>query len=620
MTTYRLRPTHHSIALLLAGLLLLCSTTAFASERKDLFTTQTASHIDEIFLSIKDPESLDSAYAKLNELRDYVIGHAGAHQFNAIVQVEGAAGIMSILSLANNSVENKAPSHVSELFLAHRSFMLELGLQINESDQPEHALRIAVELMNERPAQVKSYPNLAAAICVVHDRAADAPYTIRINENNPVASRPVEIFDFFVSNAHTMYIPPDRLPTSLLVFVVDVSESIKDLQWAHDTYANSPGIGQRFSEIVYDYEHLRTGREKKVTGTDYSIREIKKYGGICADQAYYAMTIAKASGIPSGYVVARGANAAHAWVGYLEMRGRKGEWNFNEGRYTDYQKLRGNITDPQTGEKISDGRLGILGKCSGTKNEQTLHTVAIAKAVKRMGSGHWEVNRDFDLSTKGNIRQPRTGTVKDRLALLKAALGKCAGVPLAWDQVTTMAHADELSKHQMDVWSKAVMQLSGKAYQDFSYDFLIELISTVDQPKRQHEMWEWAFGQFRSRPDLAAGIRFMQGKLWENNDNIEYAWIAYTDVIDQFLNEGPMVNEALISIGKILSRNDKRDAYLGVLQKASKRVIAPRRKTRSYRYTNYYRIHRRLVRELEYHNRFDEAKKIRKMIDMPDDE
>ena len=384
--------------------------------------------------------------------------------------------------------------------------------------------------------------------------------------------------------------------------------------------ANSPGIGQRFSEIVYDSEHLRTGRAKAVTGPDYSIRQIKTHGGICADQAYYAMTIAKASGIPSGYVVARGANAAHAWVGFLEMRGRRGAWNFSEGRYPAYQKLRGNIIDPQTGEKMSDGRLGILGKCSGGNNDQVLHAAAIAKAVERMGSRQWNQDADFDLSTKGNVRQPRTSSAKDRLALLKAALEKCAGVPLAWDQVAQMANRGELSRKQMDTWSRAVMQMSGKAYQDFSYDFLIELISTVENPRRQHEMLEWAFDQFRSRPDLAAGIRFNQGKLWENNDNNEYAWIAYKDVIDQFINEGPMVNKALQSIGKILARNGKRDAYLGVLQEASKQVLQPKRKTRSYQYTNYYLIHRRLVKELEYRKMNAEAQKIRKQINMPADQ
>jgi hypothetical protein len=172
----------------------------------------------------------------------------------------------------------------------------------------------------------------------------------------------------------------------------------------------------------------------------------------------------------------------------------------------------------------------------------------------------------------------------------------------------------------MDIWSKAVMQMSGKAYQDFSYDFLVGLISTVEDPRRQHEMLEWAFSQFRSRPDLAAGIRFTQGKLWENNDNNEYAWIAYKDVIDQFINEGPMVNEALRSIGKILSRNGKRDAYLGVLQEASKRVLQPKRKTRSYRYTNYYLVHQRLAKEFEYRGMKTEAQKIRKLINMPDDD
>ena len=441
--------------LVFLGTLCLLASMSSASHNhiaKDLFTQQAAAHIDEIFATIEDPATLGSAYAQLNDLRDEVIARAGTRQFDAIVKVEGAAGILSILSRASNSADSLDLdlAQASELFIAHPQFMIELGLQVRDEDHAEHILRIAIELMSERSAQVLRYPNLAAAICVVHDRPANAPYTVRINENNPVASSPLEIFDFFVNNAHTMYIPPDRLPTSLLVYAVDVSESIEDLQWAHRTYANSPGIGQRFSEIVYDYEHLRTNRGMKVTGSDYSIQKIKQYGGVCADQAYYAMTIAKASGIPSGYVVARGANAAHAWVGYLDMHGRRGTWNFNEGRYKDYQKLRGNILNPQTGETISDGRLGILGKCSGGNPDQVLHTIAIAHAVERMGTRNWTNDHNLDLSTKGNIRKSRTASVDDRLKLLRSALEKCAGVPLAWDQVIEMAQTGELSNQQMD--------------------------------------------------------------------------------------------------------------------------------------------------------------------------
>lgn len=131
-------------------------------------------------------------------------------------------------------------------------------------------------------------------------------------------------------------------------------------------------------------------------------------------------------------------------------------------------------------------------------------------------------------------------------------------------------------------------------------------------------MWEWAFGQFRARPDLAAAVRFQQGELWDANNNPEYAWISYKDVLDNFLNDGPMSDDALSAMGKMLTKNGKREAYLQLLQDTARKVNRPEDMASNFaKQSNYYKVHWRLVKELEYHNRNGEAKQIRDMIKMP---
>jgi hypothetical protein len=587
-------------------------------KRVDGFTRDTIAQCEDILGSVTDDRSLRAAVTRASTLADTVWARAGNRQQGAAVRAESVLGVLELVSRSGHP----DPGGMIELFAQSPGFVVELGLLVDPKDKALDVVRVAGELMSERLKAVEAYPALAAAVCVVHDLPIGTNYSTRVNENTAKGASSLEVFDFFVNNARTMYLPPDQLPGVDLVFVVDVSESIDQLQWAHDTYRTSPGIDQRFFEIVYDYEHYLQGKDKKVTvAGNYSLTQIKKYGGVCADQAYFAMSVAKACGIPSAYVVAKGADVSHAWVGYFESRGRRGEWNFDAGRYEEYQNLRGNIRDPQTGEYIADGRVGVLDETVKATSEQIHHALASGRVVDRMTLGHWHPDEGLGLDTKGNLRRVRTDSVADRLDLLKQTLGKCAGLARVWDRVIAIAMAGDMDERDLDVWARAALQLAGRHHQDFSFDFLAHLITTIEDTQRQHEMWEWAFGQYRSRPDLAAAVRFEQGQLWDANDKPDMAWIAYQDVLDNFLNDGPMCDDALSAMGKLLAKNGKRDAYLDLLQVTAKKVIRPDDMATNFaKQSNYYKVHWRLAKELEYHNRMDEARRIRDMINMPADE
>ncbi|MEX0875868.1 MAG: hypothetical protein WD114_00275, partial [Phycisphaerales bacterium] len=377
----------------------------------------------------------------------------------------------------------------------------------------------------------------------------------------------------------------------------------------------------RFKEIMYDTLHYELGQPKRVTTAagPFTLQKIKQHGGVCADQAYYAEHVAKACGVPSVYVVAKGADVSHAWVGFVEARGRRMEWNFDAGRYDAYQDLRGNIVNPQTGKRVSDGMVGILGSAMGAPNEEVLATRAAARAVNRMNQRAWRPGNDIQLDDRGNVRSARAGSVEDQLALLRAVLTDNAGAPAAWNMVREIAAMSGMTEQQMDTWTRAVMQLAGRRHQDFAYDFLVDMISTVNDAQRQHEMWEWAFNQFRSRPDLAAGIRFRQGALWSQNNNQEYAWLAYKDVADRFINEGPMVVEALSSMGEMLDRADKRDQLVPVLEDAARRVRRPGEMgTQFATQSNFYKINSMLADEYERMGRTQQASQLRQQIGVRD--
>ena len=80
-----------------------------------------------------------------------------------------------------------------------------------------------------------------------------------------------------------------------------------------------------------------------------------RFGGVCSDQAYFASTVAKAMGVPSAVITGTGPDVGHAWIGYLEVRGREAAWNLESGRYDAYKNVRGVAADPQTRTNRCEG-------------------------------------------------------------------------------------------------------------------------------------------------------------------------------------------------------------------------------------------------------------------------
>ena len=63
---------------------------------------------------------------------------------------------------------------------------------------------------------------------------------------------------------------------------------------------------------------------KKVTAAGWSLPNILQHGGVCADQAYFAVTVGKSIGVPTAYTIGLGGEVGHAWVGFLQARGKRG--------------------------------------------------------------------------------------------------------------------------------------------------------------------------------------------------------------------------------------------------------------------------------------------------------
>lgn len=425
---------------------------------------------------------------------------------------------------------------------------------INPNQDPSTVYSLLDRLRQKRADQLDKFASLTAAICVVHDR----PLERQINENEVRAPDALAIFDFYSRNESRMFFGLKGVPAELLIFVVDTTAQIDEMNWALDNYARDPKVGARFFDIKYDYEHYRRGTPKRITVEGFNLPNLQRFGGVCADQAYFAMSVGKSIGVPTAYAHGAAANVSHAWIGFLQATNREGWWNFDVGRYEAYRGLRGIVLDPQLRERIPDSFVSLLAEMIGTKPADRHTTVALTDAASRLMDGE---SSGFDpapptIST-GILARPRKADLVSELDLLELAVKQNPADRWCWLHIRELAKSGRLSLDQKKKWSEVLQRLCGGKYPDFTVALLTPMIQTVDDVKEQNKLWNAAFEMFKSRSDLAATIRMSQAAMWEKHNDVNAAGRCYEDVIERYANSGPFVISALEKAEKALRDSNR---------------------------------------------------------------
>lgn len=415
------------------------------------------------------------------------------------------------------------------------------------------ALAVLDRLREARPTLVEPYASLAAAISVVHRR----PLERRLNENTAAAIDPLDIFDFYVANEKRMLFGIRAMPPELLAYVVDVTGSIDELKWALANYQGSRNVGQRFFDVVYDYNSFRYGTEKQLTLHGFSLPNMLRFGGVCVDQAYFAAEVGKAIGVPTAIAFGESANSAHAWVGYLESDGASVRWNFEAGRYEDYVDVRGNVIDPITRRHIADSSVSLTAEIERTSAVGRWNAAALSDAANRlmaMKADRRPTPPDREtIAADSLLPLPRNADVTAELGLLDAALHQSAACSAAWAAVRDLAVGSKLSPQERDHWLNVLLNFGGARYPDFTYSIVAPIVAGVADPTRQNQLWQRLFTVFSTRLNLAASIRMHQAELLMANGQANAALNCYLEIIHRYSNSGPFMIAALQSADRIMT-------------------------------------------------------------------
>lgn len=249
--------------------------------------------------------------------------------------------------------------------------------QVINTIQPEDDLPRCFEIMEELrlhdPSGCDEYFDLILAIAIVFDHASPVRVHGQMGaEVLKYETNVVKRYDDYkqLYAKRRSKIEYKKLTAPELRFVVHVPVPDSELEWARENISGSlSSWGNKYSDIEYDHSRPDAGRYKWDHGP-YTLSSIEEIGGICVDQAYFAVITARAYGIPAIYFHGSGKGANHAWFSYMRA---PGDWKLDVGRYSGGGYTTGYAIDPQTRKEMTDHDVAYA--C-----ESSLHSKAFAQA------------------------------------------------------------------------------------------------------------------------------------------------------------------------------------------------------------------------------------------------
>lgn len=414
------------------------------------------------------------------------------------------------------------------------------------------ALSLFAKLWKTSAKQVEEYPALAVATAVVWDRPANA-YDYRHHQLRTKSKMPSGLvegegnFDYLV-NANAAITAQLKLqPREFLTFVVDNRTPIEERKWAQQFVATQKGTSSWHQSVPYDKGMLETeqnggkGPGPKLAGFDYSLANIKKQGGVCAQQADFVARVGKSLGQPTVYVSGESSYRGwHAWVMWVsvakptkdkEKEGVKFALT-SDGRTRGFEKdafYVGHLRDPQTGKAMTDRdmerRLSVVGMDARLSRQTGL----AMRAYERLA-----VELEFD--------------VKERLAFLEKVWALSPYSESAWRELARLAKEGHLAGQQTFAAAKqAALMKHFSRWPDFIAAVSADLLAVETTPagRLRHLTPQIVLYEKMMRPDLVCDAQMRAAADLREQKKHKDATTALARVVRKFPTEGRYVPKLL---------------------------------------------------------------------------
>lgn len=483
-------------------------------------------------------------------------------------------------------------------------------------DQLGDAMLVLDSLRRQFGAErLAAYANLTAAICAVHDQPRSAP------GRNPTASAsPNEIWAYYVRYEDRMALGVKSMPADLLAHVVDTTASVAEMQWAMERYGRDPQVGNRYAEISYDDNALNEGQSKRIDSEQYTLQNIRRVGGVCSEQAYFAAHVGKAMGVPTVEVSSIGSTMAHAWLGFLRVRGRQAVWDFESGRYDEYKKYVGSYRDPLAGREQPEGHVAILSQIVGTTPEQIQVAVAMHDAAAALAE--FEENSDaptiaLKLDVEQSVAPVRVADDAGISELLTAAFKSTGAERRIWDLAGRLARDRRIAGDDLEAIFAFLERLCGRNEASYFATTAPQLLWALEDSRVQARMYDRVARAVRNVPGQEAEVRFLQGDGFRDREMYQEAMNAYLLPTKYRNLDGPWTVEAVDRITALLNTTGKMQHLPDLLADIFRRV--PRPSTEGSfaqrRGSVWAQVGERYHRSLVLNGRTNEAQNVRRQLD-----
>ncbi len=405
-----------------------------------------------------------------------------------------------------------------------------LLVELYPTYDPEVAKRLQ-ELRKEFGEKVDSHQHLALAFAFVWGSRKS------LGKAPPMK----ESFKFYLDNEKKMDFSLTKTPWPLLTHVADNNVSLKERAWALGKYGRPSG--KAYDHVPYDYNKLK-GRAS-IGHLPYTLENLSKYGGICADKAYYASRLFKCFGVPAMAVSGTGARGSHAWVAWIDYRNAKYALA-DEGRFFSDKYYKGMVRSPMTGKKILDRHVGLLAQAV-TSSYQSYLDALVGCYVFEM--------------FEGNDRARA-------LTLLQETVKKNPFCERAWRDFAQAAADGVLSISQTGYLYDYMLKKFDD-HPDLTFEALTTMLSPALKDAKSEDRntvnarmrtIENCFRLYRSRkrPDLSVALRCLQGRYLEALGRPDDARDLYMKNAEEYADEHYGFLEPFESALRLMKDTDPR--------------------------------------------------------------
>lgn len=519
--------TNSIAAVVLAALTLMGSTGAFA---QDAPANPLAVQISS------DPQA---ALADATRARDAAIAGWPTTDTDALANAVENHAIAAMLA----PLPGSARTLLSQVWASHPRFMGALARVYTDKNDGTTIATIAQDIAADNAEALESYPDLAAAVCVVLDRPRTYPGL------GTVLPGAADVFDALVfahQDRRVIASPIDRWPAEVLVYLADTALTGEGIRTMYQN-RRSKDPHELYQTVPYKQAGLLSG-EPALPPEEFTFDRIAQRGGLGPLRSFYAEQLGQAFGYPVALATGHLGDERFLAPVFLQAGRRDAAWTLLA--IPEHPGLAfGTTTHPVTGEPMPLPELMVTGNLAGRGTDATRKAWALIEAAK-------VAEQSARRPMLERAQQLTMGFAESWGALLDLQLEAAAADPEGAKRVLT-EFFEKSDPHSSLLATRVAL----------------DAIESMDNSQG---MLEWLSLTSRRNPHRYAAAQLAIGDAALASGDREAAKKAYEDTINRHADDTPLALDAFARLETMIAENGQDAEVFELYARTHRRFRAPR--------------------------------------------